>query len=170
MMSTQKAYETSQLRSYLSSFRIAPILLNTFCTQQRHCLRFRTGLLRLRPPQVRDGLPRHGLPRVRRRGHPLPRADRRPRRPEPPAPPPDLPPPVLRGAARAGLEAGPPGALGLRGVAVSPAEPAAALPRRQPRPHREPQPPPAPAAPPEHARARALRRFDVLRADDGRQQ
>ena len=61
----------------------------------------RTGRIGLRSAQVRHGLPQHRIPRVRRRGGPLPRLGRRDGRPRSASSPPHVPPAVLCRPARA---------------------------------------------------------------------
>lgn len=128
---------------------------------------FRAGLVRVRSPQVRDGLPRDGIQGMCGGGDQVPREDRRSGRAEPVAPQADVASAVLRCAEGAGLEAGDDHPLGVRRFPAVPSEPAATLAGGQPRRHR-PSTPGAAAASPEHARAGAFRYFDFVCADDGR--
>lgn len=59
---------------------------------------FRTGHIRVRPSAVRDGLPQHRVPGVRRRGGALPGQLRGPGHPGPAAAAAHEPPAVLRGS------------------------------------------------------------------------
>lgn len=128
---------------------------------------FRLGLLRLRPPQVRHGLPRNGFQRMRGRSGEVPRENRRVRRPKPSPTAPYLTPPMLRRSERTRLKASDSSAMELRRFSALPSlEHAAAFAGFESRTHREFEPSSTSTAsdsPPEHApRPGAFRRVYLL--------